>query len=183
MSINNNATRIHIENEPETFEFTIIHSDANFLPDNIRNHPNAWTSIFDNHSLNRMRSIVNELFAVHNELDVIYEDNIMNALFEVDNEGYAIYEDHIMEIVQRESLDYYKTQEKKPGVKMCIPESFAADHHKDYSCTICVSSFNIGEKITELECKHVLHTECISEWVKYKAECPLCRHSISTKHD
>jgi len=31
-----------------------------------------------------------------------------------------------------------------------------------------------------LTCKHILHTECISEWVKYKSECPICRAEIPT---
>ena len=44
----------------------------------------------------------------------------------------------------------------------------------------CISDFEKGEKITELECKHILHTECISEWVKYKSECPVCRSFVKT---
>jgi hypothetical protein len=51
---------------------------------------------------------------------------------------------------------------------------------KDENCTICVSKYQIGENVTELNCKHIFHTECISEWVKYKSECPVCRQSIDT---
>lgn len=106
--------------------------------------------------------------------------DVMSGLF---GSMYEVSEDRMMEIAQRESLNHYRTQEKKPDVKLDIDCSVATDKLKDEKCTICVTAFEIGEKITELECKHVLHTECIAEWVKYKSECPICRHSVKTIGD
>lgn len=89
-------------------------------------------------------------------------------------------ENTMMEMAMRESLDQYKTQEKKPDVELCVEGELATKDHLDKSCVICKSDFELDEKITVLECKHILHTECISEWVKYKSECPTCRAKIHT---
>lgn len=89
-------------------------------------------------------------------------------------------ENMMMETAMRESLDQYKTQEKKPDVELCVEGELATKNHLDKSCVICKSDFELDEKITVLKCKHILHTECISEWVKYKSECPTCRAKIHT---
>lgn len=89
-------------------------------------------------------------------------------------------ENMMMETAMRESLDQYKTQEKKPDVELCVEGELATKDHLDKSCVICKSDFELDEKITVLKCKHILHTECISEWVKYKSECPTCREKIHT---
>lgn len=103
-------------------------------------------------------------------------DNLLNGIMEREQ----IMEDRMMEIATRESLDQYKTQEKKPDVELCVEGEIATKDHLDKSCVICKSDFELNEKITVLECKHILHTECISEWVKYKSECPTCRAKIHT---
>lgn len=89
-------------------------------------------------------------------------------------------EERMIEIAMRESLDNYKTQEKKPNVVLCIEGELATKEHLDKSCVICKSDFELNDKITVLECKHTFNTECISEWVKYKSECPICRGKIHT---
>jgi len=89
-------------------------------------------------------------------------------------------ENTMVEMAMRESIDQYKTQEKKPDVELCVEGELATKNHLDKSCVICKSDFELDEKITVLECKHILHTECISEWVKYKSECPTCRAKIHT---
>ena len=89
-------------------------------------------------------------------------------------------ENMMMETAMRESLYQYKTQEKKPDVELCVEGELATKDHLDKSCVICISDFELDEKITVLKCKHILHTECISEWVKYKSECPTCREKIHT---
>lgn len=98
----------------------------------------------------------------------------------IGGDSYGMQEDEMVRIAEQESLNHYKTQEKKPNVKLEIGSRVADDKTKEENCTICVSSIEEGEEITELECKHVLHTSCISEWVKYKSECPVCRHVVKT---
>ena len=122
------------------------------------------------------RTVIEEMD--RGELEDGYESKITDMYIEE-------YEDHIeernIEIAMRESLSSYKTQEKKPYVKLDIKSKLVTSDKKDENCSICMSGFEIDEKITDLECNHLFHTNCIAEWVMYKPECPCCRVLIKTK--
>jgi hypothetical protein len=110
----------------------------------------------------------------------LYMFDVMTQLFDelIDESYYELREEKMMEIAIQESLENYKTQEKKPNIELDIKSSVSTNSLKGDNCVICNSEFEINENITNLVCKHVLHTKCISEWVKYKPECPICRASI-----
>jgi hypothetical protein len=44
-------------------------------------------------------------------------------------------------------------------------------------CPICLSSIDIEKLFVTKCCNKQFHIECFEECMKYKAECPLCRHS------
>ncbi|KAM3134144.1 hypothetical protein pb186bvf_013765 [Paramecium bursaria] len=43
------------------------------------------------------------------------------------------------------------------------------------SCAICITDFKRNDKVRILNCAHKFHDECSAEWLKRKAECPVCR--------
>ena len=50
-------------------------------------------------------------------------------------------------------------------------------------CSICLCDFQHGDTIawarnTNDECHHIFHQECITEWLKSKDVCPMCRTNI-----
>lgn len=49
-------------------------------------------------------------------------------------------------------------------------------------CSICLDEFqmDLTREIAELGCsnKHIFHLDCLSDWVKHKDFCPLCREPI-----
>lgn len=49
------------------------------------------------------------------------------------------------------------------------------------TCMICLESFIIGRKIITLPCFHIFHVKCISNWLKKKRSCPICKYSIDDK--
>ena len=49
---------------------------------------------------------------------------------------------------------------------------------KEITCLVCLSEFIADDDIITLDCNHIFHKKCISEWVKYKTECPHCRDTI-----
>ena len=46
------------------------------------------------------------------------------------------------------------------------------------SCAICVSDFEIGDKVTTIPCSHLFHSECIKEWLKINLSCPICKFGL-----
>lgn len=113
-----------------------------------------------------------------NIMNMLFQ-NALQGVFELEDE-YSEINDRMMEIATRESLYEYKTQEKKPNIKLDIESHLATAENKEDNCSICNSEVLIGETITTLECKHIYHTSCIGEWVMYKPECPCCRTFIKT---
>lgn len=50
-----------------------------------------------------------------------------------------------------------------------------AEGHLEESCTICMSAFKQQDVLTELQCKHLFHRECVSKWLLERSRhCPLC---------
>lgn len=48
-------------------------------------------------------------------------------------------------------------------------------------CKYCLRSFQLGQTLRELHCKHQYHEECITPWVALRsldAACPLCHRSV-----
>ncbi|KAL3017616.1 hypothetical protein AAZX31_06G289200 [Glycine max] len=65
------------------------------------------------------------------------------------------------------------------GPKIVIGESKRLPRPSDQGpCAICLSEYLPKETIRCVpECRHCFHVECIDEWLKMSATCPLCRNS------
>ena len=48
-------------------------------------------------------------------------------------------------------------------------------------CCICMDNFSCNQEVYWLSCKHIFHKDCLSEWIRYKPECPTCRSSVDLK--
>ena len=46
------------------------------------------------------------------------------------------------------------------------------------SCVICLSNYEIGEKVMTIPCYHIFHTQCIKCWFKTKNTCPICKFKL-----
>ncbi|EGG17258.1 phosphatidylinositol transfer protein [Cavenderia fasciculata] len=47
------------------------------------------------------------------------------------------------------------------------------------SCSICLDEFEIDNHLKTLPCLHHFHSECIDKWLKIKANCPICKSSLT----
>ncbi|KAG5066098.1 hypothetical protein JHK86_009829 [Glycine max] len=65
------------------------------------------------------------------------------------------------------------------GPKIVIGESKRLPRPNDQGpCAICLSEYLPKETIRCVpECRHCFHAECVDEWLKTSATCPLCRNS------
>ncbi len=42
-------------------------------------------------------------------------------------------------------------------------------------CSICQEDFTISDSVLKLPCRHVYHTDCVTNWLAVNNTCPLCR--------
>ena len=64
-------------------------------------------------------------------------------------------------------------EKKETAIKQAI-----CDNDK---CIICIESYeeNKRDRLCLLKCSHIFHERCLTEWVKLKSQCPLCRSPVS----
>lgn len=62
--------------------------------------------------------------------------------------------------------------------KIVLGESCRLPKPDDNTCSICLSEYKPKETLKSIpECKHCFHADCIDEWLRLNASCPICRNS------
>jgi hypothetical protein len=57
------------------------------------------------------------------------------------------------------------------------------DTNLELDCTICLENMKKDESITELNCLHNFHSNCIETYLsQYNHKCPICRSEIGRSH-
>ena len=60
--------------------------------------------------------------------------------------------------------------------KIVLGESRRLPKANDNTCSICLSEYQPKETLRTIpNCNHYFHANCIDEWLKKKATCPICR--------
>ncbi|MBA0552187.1 hypothetical protein Golob_023020, partial [Gossypium lobatum] len=59
-----------------------------------------------------------------------------------------------------------------------LDENFKLPRPNDNTCSICLSEYEAKETIRTIpDCTHYFHANCIDEWLKLNAACPVCRNT------
>nr|KJB18996.1 hypothetical protein B456_003G079700 [Gossypium raimondii] len=59
-----------------------------------------------------------------------------------------------------------------------LGENFKLSRPNDNTCSICLSEYEAKESIRTIpDCSHYFHANCIDEWLKLNAACPVCRNA------
>ncbi|KAF4380433.1 hypothetical protein F8388_024726 [Cannabis sativa] len=62
--------------------------------------------------------------------------------------------------------------------KIVLGESGRLPKPNDNTCPICLSEYRPNETLKTIpECQHFFHSDCIDEWLRLNASCPICRKS------
>lgn len=99
------------------------------------------------------------------------DDNIFNNIFDLINNGNFMqnFEEQTNIIVAMKKEVFDNLEEE--------------DASLEDKCTICMLSFEEGDKCKKIECKHQFHIDCLSQWLtECSIKCPLCRTEL-TKDD
>jgi len=117
--------------------------------------------------------------------------DIMNIMLPMYN-GEGLYDEYMydeynridpIDLVMEESLNSYKNTERKP---ITLDVEIIPYHTTDktvLACSICQDDFGESDNVISLSCDHVFHEKCISEWGRYKPECPNCKKNIKISGD
>ncbi|XP_058074681.1 E3 ubiquitin-protein ligase At1g63170 [Magnolia sinica] len=49
---------------------------------------------------------------------------------------------------------------------------------EDAVCCICLAKYADNDELRELPCSHFFHMQCVDEWLKINASCPLCKAEV-----
>jgi len=85
------------------------------------------------------------------------------------------YGNDLASILNSSLYDTELKADDKVKLKLDITE---AKQKGESPCAVCQSDIEVGNKVSELPCKHTFHAECIQNWGKYKQTCPICRSKI-----
>ncbi|XVE64374.1 hypothetical protein DITRI_Ditri07aG0095900 [Diplodiscus trichospermus] len=62
--------------------------------------------------------------------------------------------------------------------KIVLGESRRLPKPDDNACPICLSEYSPKETLKVIpQCQHCFHADCIDEWLRLNATCPICRNS------
>lgn len=53
-----------------------------------------------------------------------------------------------------------------------FPEKLSTEQQE---CSICLEEIPPADLVVELQCFHVFHPSCITEWLRGSKKCPMCR--------
>ncbi|KAL8562988.1 hypothetical protein ACOMHN_004680 [Nucella lapillus] len=65
-----------------------------------------------------------------------------------------------------------------PTHKFRLSDSQASSVAGSRQCQICLVDFDNGDCLRSIPCRHDFHKDCIDEWLKRNASCPICRQEV-----
>lgn len=151
----NNSDDSNESHESNESNETNVHVDYNVTPLNSNNQ--EFSNIFENN----IQTIPIPINLSHNSMI-----NALNSLFN------GIAQTHSNSLFQ----DVVITVDNKELEKL---KSFKLENNLDVDCSICMGHMEKNEIITELNCLHSFHTDCIEPYLKqYNYKCPVCRSEV-----
>ena len=72
----------------------------------------------------------------------------------------------------------FDNKNKKELIDQIDTINYDIDNTTFFQCGICMDTFSQGEKVKRLPCEHIFHTDCMSQWIQTKNNCPFCDQTI-----
>jgi hypothetical protein len=80
--------------------------------------------------------------------------------------------------LQRDFLTIDEIRSMFPTFVFTKKQAVALGTSGDPSCSVCLSSYEEGERLRRLGCGHTYHADgCLDQWLQTSATCPRCRKS------
>lgn len=111
--------------------------------------------------------ILVELFAVHTSSSLLNFACFKMILLATKN---LVAQKMIFNIMNEEE----NAKNIKITKKILKKEEYSSIKKDEILCSICLMEFNPSEMVSETDCKHFFHDECLEGWLKIKNKCPMC---------
>ena len=149
---------------------------------NLRNNLNTESE----NNLNRDSTEYN-YESENSRFDDVVNTNLTNFISGVFNmvssiPPFNLYDD-VLERVMQESLETHNQLNRTEDFVEFTNIKYSTIVNKNYdsSCSICLVEFEDDSDIGITNCDHIFHKECITEWSRYKKDCPVCREELKNK--
>jgi len=131
---------------------------------------------------NLLNSMFNNTFNASDEFNNYDQEQNNNFVYNPFSLLNYVFYDPIEEVLQ-ESLNMQPDGLEKTDhvIKISSTRYETLDEkiqNENKACSICIVDFDKEDKISITNCNHIFHTDCITEWGKYKTECPICREKL-----
>jgi hypothetical protein len=156
--INYNFTSRQYFNLPtEFFPFTTSQNNQ------IYSLPNFERINFTNSINTGIRNIFEEMYPIllSEVIDYIENDIVDEVMERTLNE--SVVERNENDFIEFVSENYNELSEENKNTK---------------DCSICLVDFEDDDSVSLTNCKHLFHNNCITEWSRYKKDCPICRTKL-----
>ena len=184
---NNINNRINY-NYYDPFDNIINNGLANMLFDDVmpnRNiqrinpnfNPGDYEDYYQDKNINNLINTHSNNFGNYNEESKIEQDIIDQLYPDPDKMTY----EQLLELeenVGSVSKGLTKAQIKKIPKIIYYSYKFKNDDNK---CVVCQYEFKNGEEVTQLNCGHLFHSDCVDTWLSKNKVCPMCHKEITIK--
>mmetsp|Transcript_13350 Transcript_13350/g.25063 ORF Transcript_13350/g.25063 Transcript_13350/m.25063 type:complete len:256 (-) Transcript_13350:600-1367(-) len=59
-----------------------------------------------------------------------------------------------------------------------LTENYDPSKHMEPNCSICGAEFQGESQVCVMPCTHYYHEACIKDWLRIRANCPICRYEL-----
>jgi len=66
----------------------------------------------------------------------------------------------------------------KPQIDRFKTRTFITSTESCKTCNVCISDFEMGDRLRKIKCGHEFHTHCIDTWLKDNITCPICKKEM-----
>ncbi len=167
------------ENNSENEEENDLYNNNQYLNNSINNFifSNLFTNISNQNptNLNIFDLTTQYSFGVNNNFRNNFYPIILNNILEdIENE----YLEEVLQTSLNESNSIQRSEEPINFSFQIYKESKVEEIETKKDCSICLIDFEENDQVTKTNCNHIFHHSCITEWSRYKKDCPICREKL-----
>lgn len=67
----------------------------------------------------------------------------------------------------------------KDLVQTTFVECVFVDKEDSKSCVVCMAEYLEEDTLIKLPCEHHFHAKCVTDWLRNRATCPICRKAVN----